>query len=148
MSDIKAPILPQRPFKSLSVYSHECSLDLDKRNLYKKATKLPARILLPKSSKYIPSFHKYVLEILSLEIKPNPFNTHCSLKRSFTCRIRRVNAINFLGKINDITTSFTPRSMEDLPMLIISPVNFSVFILSFVLLFISLEPICSKATSR
>ena len=53
----------------------------------------------------------------------------------------------FLGKIDDMTTSFTPRSMLDLPMLIISPVSFSVFIISFVRLYISLEPICSKTRS-
>ena len=70
-------------------------LDLDKINLFKKSTKLPARILVPKSSNCIPSFHKYVLEILSLEIKPNPFNSPCSLKLSFTCRIIRVNATFF-----------------------------------------------------
>ena len=53
----------------------------------------------------------------------------------------------FLDKIDDIATSFTPRLMQDLPMLIISPASFSVFILSLVWLFISLEPICSKTTS-
>ena len=116
---------------------------MDKINLFKKSTKLPARILVPKSSKCILSFHKCVLEILSLEIKPNPFNKHYSLKLPFTCRIRRVNAMFFLGKIDDITT----RLIQDLSMLIISPVSFSVFILSFVWLFISLEPIRSKATS-
>ena len=42
-------------------------------NLFKISTKLPARILVPKSC-------KCVLEMLSLEIKPNPFNTQCSLK--------------------------------------------------------------------
>ena len=52
----------------------------------------------------------------------------------------------FLGKI-DITTSFTPRSMQDLPVLIISPVCFSLFILFFVWLFISLEPIYGKTAS-
>ena len=93
LSDIKRPILPYRPFKCLSVYSHECSLDLDKINLLKKSSKLPARILEPKSSKCIPSFHKCVYEILSLEIKPNPFNMHCFLKLSFTSRIRRVDAM-------------------------------------------------------
>ena len=41
----------------------------------------------------------------------------------------------------------SPRSMQDLPVLIISPVSFSVFVLSFIWLFISLEPICSKTTS-
>ena len=30
----------------------------------------------------------------------------------------------FWNKIDDITTSFTPRSMQDLPMLLISPVSF------------------------
>ena len=96
-----------------------------------KSTKLPARILVPKSSKCIPSFHKCVLEILSLEIKPNPYNTHCSLKLSFTYRIRRVNTTLFLGKINDITTSFTPRSIQDLPVLIIFLVSLSAFIFFF-----------------
>ena len=105
---------------------------LGQKSLIKKSTKLPARILVPKSSKCIPSFHKCVLAILSLEIKPNPFNTHCYLKLSFTCRIRRVHAIFFLGKINDITTFFTPRSMQDLPIIIISHVISSAFILSFV----------------
>ena len=62
--------------------------------------------------------------MLSLEIKPNPFNTHCSLKLSFTCQIRRVNAMFFLGRIDDITTSFTPRWMQVLPMLIIPPLAF------------------------
>ena len=147
LSDIKTPILPSRPFKCLYIYSHECSVDLDKINLFKKSTKLPARIVVTKSSKCIPSFHKCLLEILSLEIKPNPFNTHSSLKLLFTCRIRRVNAIFHLSKIDDITTSFTPRLMQDLPILIISPVCFSVFILSFVWLFISLETICRKTTS-
>ena len=120
---------------------------MDKINLFKKSTKLPTRILVPKSSKCIPSFNKRVLEILSLEIKPNPFNTHCSYKLSLTCRIRRVNAMLFLGKIGDITTFFTARPMQDLPILIISPGSFSVFILSFVWIFISLEPIRSKTTS-
>ena len=119
----------------------------DKRNLIKKSTKLPARILVPKSSKCIPSFHKCVLQILSSETKPNSFNTHCSLKLSSTCRIRRVNAMFFLGKIDDITSSSTLRSMQDLPLMIISPVSFSVFILSFTWLFMQLEPICSKTTS-
>ena len=81
------------------VYSHECSLDLDKINPFKKSAKLPARILVPKSSKFIPSFHKCVLKILSLEIKPNLFNTHGSLKPLFTCRIRRVNAMLFDVKL-------------------------------------------------
>ena len=49
LSDIKTPVLPLIPFKCLSVYSHECSLDLDKIKLFKKSTKLPARILVPKS---------------------------------------------------------------------------------------------------
>ena len=105
MSDIKTLILPKRPFKCLSVNSHECSLELDKTNLFKKSAKLIARILGPKSSKCIPSFYKCILEILSLEIKPNIFNKHCSLKVSFTCPIRRVNAMLFLGKIDYITTS-------------------------------------------
>ena len=100
--------------------------------MFKKSTKLPARILVPKSSRCIPIFHKGVLKMLSLEIKPNPFNMDCSLKLSFTCRIRRVNAMFFLRQIDDITTSSTARFMQDLPMLIISPVIFSVFILSFV----------------
>ena len=39
---------------------------------------------------------------------------HCSLKLLFTCRIRRVNAMFFLGQIDDITTSFAPRAMQDL----------------------------------
>ena len=82
---------------------------------------------MPKSYRCIPSFHKYLLEILSLEIKPNPFNTHCSLKLSFSRRIRRVNAMLFLGKIDDIINSFTPRLKQDLPMLIIFSVSFSVF---------------------
>ena len=55
-------------FKCLSVYSHECSLNLDKLNLFKKSEKLLARILVPKSSICIPSFHKCALEILPLEI--------------------------------------------------------------------------------
>ena len=116
----------------LNTYSHEYSLNPDKINMFKKSTKLPARLLVPRSSNFIPSFHKCVLEILSLEIKPNPFNTHCSLKLSFTCCIRHVNAMIFLGKIDNIITSFTPSLMKDLPMLIISFVCFSVFILSFV----------------
>ena len=45
--------------------------DLEKINLFKKSTKLPAGILVSKSSKCIPSFHKCILEMLSLEIKPN-----------------------------------------------------------------------------
>ena len=69
--------------------------------MFKKSRKLRARILVPKSSKYIPNFHKNVFEILSLEIKPNLFDTHCSLKLSFTCRVRRVNAMFFLRKIDD-----------------------------------------------
>ena len=76
----------------------------DKINLFKKSTKLPATILVPKSSKCIPSFHKCVLEILSLKIKLNPLNTQCSLKLSFTCRIRCVDAVFLLRKIDDITT--------------------------------------------
>ena len=52
----------------------------------------------------------------------------------------------FLGKIDDITTYFLSRSIQDLLMLIISPVSFSVFILSC--LFISLELICSKTTGK
>ena len=51
LSDIKTPILPDGPFKCLSVYSHKCSLDLDKINLFKTSAKYPARILVPKSSK-------------------------------------------------------------------------------------------------
>ena len=51
-------------------------------------------------------------------MKPNPFNTPCFLKVSFTCRIRRLYAMSFFGKIDDITTSITPRSMQDLRMLI------------------------------
>ena len=51
-------------------------------------------------------------------MKPDPFNTHCFLKVSFTCRIRRLNAMSFFGKIDCITTSITPRSMQDLRMLI------------------------------
>ena len=92
--------------------------------MFKKSTTVPAKIFVVKSSKCFPSFHKYVLEI-----KPNPFNTHCVLKLLFT---RSVNAMFFLGKIDDIITSFTPRSMQDLPMLIISAVSFSAFISSFV----------------
>ena len=53
----------------------------------------------------------------------------------------------FSGKIDDIVTSFTPRLMQDEPILIIPSVSFSVFILLFLWLFISLEPICSKTTS-
>ena len=34
----------------------------------------------------------------------------------------------FLGKIDDITITFTPRSIQDLPMLIILAVSISVFI--------------------
>ena len=102
--------------------------------------------LVPKFSKCIPSVHKCVLEILSLEIKPNPFNMHFSLKQSFTCCIRRVNAVLFLGNIDNIISSLTVRSMEDLPMLIISSVSFSIFYLSFVWLFTSLEPISNKTT--
>ena len=83
-------------------------------------------------------------EILSLEIKPNPFNTHCSLNLSFTRRIRRVNTMLLVGKIDDIITSFIPRSIQGLPMLITSCVKFSVFILSFVWLFISLGLIYNK----
>ena len=49
----------------------ECSVGFDKINLFKKSSKLPAKILVSKSSKCIPSFHKCVFEILSLEIKPN-----------------------------------------------------------------------------
>ena len=39
LSDIKTPILPDGPFKCLSVYSHKCSLDLDKINLFKLLNK-------------------------------------------------------------------------------------------------------------
>ena len=66
--------------------------------------------------------------MLSLEAESNPFNTYGSFKLSFTCCIRRVNAMFFLGKIDDIATLFTPRLMQDLPMLIISRASFSVFI--------------------
>ena len=38
-----------------------------------------------------------------------------------------INARLFLSKA-DVTAAFTPRLMQDLPMLIISPVSFSVFI--------------------
>ena len=93
---------------------------MDKTNLFKKSTKLPDKILVPKSSKCIPSFHICLLEILSLEIKPNSFYTHCSFEPSFTWRIRRVNAMFFLDKIDDVNTSFTPISMQDLPMLTLS----------------------------
>ena len=34
----------------------------------------------------------------------------------------------FLGKIDDITSSFTPISIQDIPMLIIFAVSISVFI--------------------
>ena len=40
-----------------------------------------------------------------------------------------------LGKINDFITFFTPKLMQDFTMLIISYVNFSVFILSSVYLY-------------
>ena len=65
-------------------------------------------MLVPKSSKCTPSFHKFALEILTLDIKQNPFNTHCSLKLSFTCHIRHANAMLFLGKTDDIMNSFKP----------------------------------------
>ena len=47
----------------------------------------------------------------------------CSL---FTFRIRRDNATLFLSKIDDIITSVTPKLMQDLPMLIIFPVRFTI----------------------
>ena len=75
------------------------------------------------------------MEILSLEIKPNLFNAHCSLKLTFTYRVKRVNTMSSLGKINDFITFFTPKLMQDFTMLIISYVNFSVFILSSVYLY-------------
>ena len=53
----------------------------------------------------------------------------------------------FLSKIDDITAFFTPRSVQDLTMLIMSDFIFPAFILSFVWLLISLEPICSKTTA-
>ena len=49
-------------------------------------------------------------------------------KLTCTCRIRRVNVMFFLGKIDDITSSFTPISIQDIPMLIIFAVSISVFI--------------------
>ena len=125
-------MLPWRLFECLFVYSHEYSLDLDKISLLKKCTKLPTRILVPKSFKCTPYFHKCVLEILSLEIKTNLINTHCSLELLFTCLIRRINAMLFLGKIDDIITSFTPRLMQDLPMVKKFSFSFTVFIFSFV----------------
>ena len=93
---------------------HEYSLDLDKINQFKKSTKLPARMLVPRSSRYIPSLYKCVLEILSLKIKTNTFNTYWSLKLSFTCCRRRLNAMLFLGKIDDVIILFTPTLMQDL----------------------------------
>ena len=53
----------------------------DKINLFEKLTKLLSKILVPKSCKYILSFLKQVLKILSLETKPNLFNTHGPIKR-------------------------------------------------------------------
>ena len=50
--------------------------------------------------------------------------------------MRRVNAMLFLGKINNIITLFTPRSIQDLPMLIITSVGFSVFNLPCLMIYI------------
>ena len=41
-----------------------------------------------------------------------------------------INAMLFLSKA-DVTAAFTPRLMQDLPMLIISPVSFYIFYLLF-----------------
>ena len=104
--------------------------------MFKKSRKLPTKILVPKSSKCIPPFHKCVDKILSLEVKPDPLNSHRSFKLSFSCCMRRVNTMLFLGKINDIITLFTPRSIQDLPMLIITSAGFSVFNLSCLMIYI------------
>ena len=47
--------------------------------MFKKSTKFPTKIFVPKSSKCIPPFHKCVHKILSLEIKPDPFNSNYPL---------------------------------------------------------------------
>ena len=108
---------------------------LNKINLFEKSTILPAKSFEPQSFKCIPHSRKWVIEILSLEIKPNLFNTHCSLKLMFTYRVKRVNTMLSFGKIPDFITFFTPKLLQDFPMLIISSVNFSVFILSSVYLY-------------
>ena len=78
---------------------------------------------------------------VSLEIKLHLFKMHCSLNLSFPFGWRRVNPMLVLGKA-DIITSFLPKLIQHLSILITSSVNFSVFNLSFI--YLSFVPICKQ----
>ena len=60
--------------------------------------------------------------------KTKPIEYAIFLKLLFNCHIRRVNAMFFLGKIDDIATCLTPTSMQ-------ANIRVDVFILSMYLFF-------------